>query len=72
MSGPLFVLSEPEEEANAESYAITDAETDVKTGETLSKTGGLEIVERAEDIELGVFRHDCIKNGRNKHQIKIK
>ena len=55
MSGPLIVLSEPEEEANAESDAITGAENDAETGVTLSETGGLEIVEGAVAIDLEVF-----------------
>ena len=37
MSDPLKVLSEPEEEANAESDAITGAEIDAETGVTLSE-----------------------------------
>ena len=60
MSDPLFVLSEPEEEANAESDAITGTAIDTETGVTLSDTGGLEIVEGAEDIVLGVLGMICL------------
>ena len=49
------VIPGPEEEANAESDAITGAEIDAETGVTLSETGGLEIVEGAVDIVLGVL-----------------
>ena len=66
--GGTLETPEPEEEANAESDARTGAETDARTGVTLSETGGLEIVEGAEDIVLGVL--GMIKDGRNKHQRK--
>ena len=55
--GTLETLPEPEEEANEESDATTSAET----GVTLSETGGLEIVEGAEDIVIGVLGMIALK-----------
>ena len=59
--GTLKTIPEPEEEANVESDATTGAETDADTGVTLSETGGLEIVEGAEDIVLGVLGMIALK-----------
>ena len=51
----LDTLIGAEEEANAESDTRTGAETDVETGVGISETGGLEMVEGADDIVLGVL-----------------
>ena len=47
----LETLIGAEEEADAES----DAKTGAETGEEISETGGLEMVEGADDIVLGVL-----------------
>ena len=51
----LETLIGAEEEADAESDAKIGADTDTETGVEISETGGLEMVEGADDIVLGVL-----------------